>query len=448
MSRVSRIKIVACAVLAAMLAPPSVGGVLAQEILYIANYAASGSVTSYHNPATVNGNIAPVTNLVGATTGLVLPADIVVNSAGELMACNFTSNAVTVYANAATATGNVLPSRNVQGGATQISGPATLAISTTNDLLFVGNVTSNRIQVYAGASTVAFNGNYAPIRTINSPDMVGGPYGINFGASDTLYVASHGNSHVLAFANASTAGGTVNATRIIGSAAFNANIFDVYVDSSDRMYVVNSTGGATPNRINIFNNASSLNGLAIAPDIILVVQGAVSLTAIAVDADGVGYIVDAGANAVYQYDNIATRNGTFPPDRTISGGLTQLNTPIRVFLSSAGATHYTYYHDADGDTYGDVADSLDSTNATPPAGYVADSTDCNDANAAIHPGATEVCDDGIDNNCNGLIDAADTVACPAAGGCGACGVAGIPLLPLTLSAMLGMKFIRRRKAKG
>ena len=40
------------------------------------------------------------------------------------------------------------------------------------------------------------------------------------------------------------------------------------------------------------------------------------------------------------------------------------------------------------------------------------SSDCNDDNAAVYPGAQEICDDGIDNNCNGLIDDSD----PACGG--------------------------------
>jgi len=38
--------------------------------------------------------------------------------------------------------------------------------------------------------------------------------------------------------------------------------------------------------------------------------------------------------------------------------------------------------------------------------------DCDDSNPDVHPGATEVCDDGLDNNCDANVDAVDT-ACQA-----------------------------------
>lgn len=64
--------------------------------------------------------------------------------------------------------------------------------------------------------------------------------------------------------------------------------------------------------------------------------------------------------------------------------------------------------DADGDSDGDGdvdvcvdndGDTFFSTTTDCPTG-----TDCNDANAAIHPEAEEVCGDSVDNNCDGTVD--------------------------------------------
>jgi hypothetical protein len=80
---------------------------------------------------------------------------------------------------------------------------------------------------------------------------------------------------------------------------------------------------------------------------------------------------------------------------------------IIVVLPDCGNS--TFYRDADGDGYGDPNDSTTSSDSNAPNGYVDNSDDCNDRDAAIHPGATEVCVK-VDNNCNGKVDEGDVCA--------------------------------------
>jgi len=62
-----------------------------------------------------------------------------------------------------------------------------------------------------------------------------------------------------------------------------------------------------------------------------------------------------------------------------------------------------YYTDADGDGYG-VANSAQSLCENPGAGYVTQAGDCNDTNPNAYHGAVEILDNGIDDNCDGLVD--------------------------------------------
>ncbi len=65
----------------------------------------------------------------------------------------------------------------------------------------------------------------------------------------------------------------------------------------------------------------------------------------------------------------------------------------------------TFYADADGDGYGDVATTATSCEAA--EGYVADASDCDDADVSINPAAEEVCDGAVDEDCDGSVDDAD-----------------------------------------
>ncbi len=60
----------------------------------------------------------------------------------------------------------------------------------------------------------------------------------------------------------------------------------------------------------------------------------------------------------------------------------------------------TWYADADADGFGNPYDVVQDCNQ--PQGYISDNTDCNDEDAATYPGASEICDNNRDENCDGV----------------------------------------------
>ncbi|HYV92649.1 MAG TPA: MopE-related protein, partial [Chitinophagales bacterium] len=104
----------------------------------------------------------------------------------------------------------------------------------------------------------------------------------------------------------------------------------------------------------------------------------------------------------------------------------------------------TYYADNDGDSCGNPAATTSSASSTPPAGYVSNSTDCNDANAAVHPGAVDACNN-IDDNCNGVIDEnALTATLTPSGNVNVCKGAS---LTLTANSVNGIEYIWFKNGK-
>ena len=98
---------------------------------------------------------------------------------------------------------------------------------------------------------------------------------------------------------------------------------------------------------------------------------------------------------------------------TIASGTFNMFTPYECGTWTAFATNHTgctalsnelealirWYADSDADGYGDPAVYQDA--CPQPIGFVLNNNDCDDSNNAVHPGAMEICNDGIDNNCDG-----------------------------------------------
>ncbi|MEP7127837.1 MAG: MopE-related protein, partial [Chitinophagales bacterium] len=68
-----------------------------------------------------------------------------------------------------------------------------------------------------------------------------------------------------------------------------------------------------------------------------------------------------------------------------------------------GVAPFTYYRDDDSDSYGNAAMYINTCEATPPAGYVLNASDCNDGEPGIHPGVSEICN-SLDDDCDSQID--------------------------------------------
>ena len=119
------------------------------------------------------------------------------------------------------------------------------------------------------------------------------------------------------------------------------------------------------------------------------------------DVDGDGYAADVDCDD----QNAAIHPGAAEVCDGIDNDCDGLQDDADDSLEALSAT--TFWKDADGDGFGDP--SVETLACVAPAGFVGLSDDCDDSSADVSPDAAEICD-GVDNDCNGAIDAEDVGA--------------------------------------
>ncbi|RZJ33199.1 MAG: T9SS type A sorting domain-containing protein, partial [Flavobacterium sp.] len=115
---------------------------------------------------------------------------------------------------------------------------------------------------------------------------------------------------------------------------------------------------------------------------------------------GVANNTDCDDNTIRYAD--ADGDGFGSTTMVACGGVTN-NTDCNDGNASVNQTQQLYV-DSDGDGYGFGSLQAVCSGGSTPAGYATNNTDCDDTKASVHPGATEVGYNLIDDDCDGLID--------------------------------------------
>jgi hypothetical protein len=120
------------------------------------------------------------------------------------------------------------------------------------------------------------------------------------------------------------------------------------------------------------------------------------------DVDGDGYGAGTATNACSQPANTVTNNTDCNDNNAFLNSISaetcnNFDDDCDGAVDN-GLTFVNYYNDIDGDGYG--AGTATSA-CSQPANTVTNNTDCNDSNASIKPGATEICGNNVDEDCSG-----------------------------------------------
>ncbi len=311
-----------------------------------------GIITVYPPLGTSTGilNEAPIAVIAGAKTLLKSPNGIALDAKGNLYVANGLGGPVvrhqpsdrgriTVYA--AGSNGNVAPITTISGALTGLAFPTAIALDANGDIYVANAETANTkrylasITVYAAGTT----GNTPSVATITGSNT-GLIYSSNIAldSSGNLYasgVTSDGAYSVNVYAPGSD-GDVPPAASITGVVTDLNEPIGLVLDSTGNLYVLNDRGGSTGS-ITVYATGSSGN----IPPIATVTSYLSELdlpSALALDPGGNIYVADefkgpgTGAVAIYPAGSFAIG----PPAASISGNDTGIHYPFGIALNASG----------------------------------------------------------------------------------------------------------------
>lgn len=163
--------------------------------IYLANVGPSPNFVSsilFFSPGS-SGNVNPFSFISGSATGLNFPTGIALDGALTIYAANAGNGTITEYAN--TSAGNTPPTKTIGGPLTGLVAPSGVALDTSNNVYVVDSI-ANKISVFASGT----NGNVAPTRTISgAATTLNNASDIKLDSAGNIYVTNTGSSRLLVF---------------------------------------------------------------------------------------------------------------------------------------------------------------------------------------------------------------------------------------------------------
>lgn len=269
---------------------------------------------------------------------------------------------------------------------------------------------TNKILKYTSSSDGGATWNTTDIDSTNS---IGSFLSLGINSAGVLYVASHDSDSTdvhLVLSSSVDNGVTWTSTLVDDTSMATGQYTSLFIDAEDRLH------------LSYFDNAAGDVRYATSSDGVNF-----DLETVSDPADEAGlhstFITGNNSDELFiGYQNLTTYdfeiarisdcgNGTVDSGEACDDG----NSIQGDSCSNTCESMITWYRDQDGDGQGLVTDSQQSY--SPISGYVVSSTDCDDTNAQVFQGGTDICGDGVDQDCSGSDTVCPVVAVtPTAGG--------------------------------